>query len=235
MRREDKDLDQIIFDYIEGELPLEDKEVFELRMLKDDEIKEQVDIWKETIIWEDFNYTNELEQKLFIKSRRQWWTLSLNSFISICFLLLLMPSDLMDEDLISLNYQTVSSPIKDENIEKKQNLFARESDSYRSEKTSKKPIKESKSISLKNLGAEEKPSDWSVAIQIKKGFDLQHIFMKNSITVNPIKFKKARRILSQKEVRALERKMRKDTENRVASEFRKGNIPYVVPLDVSNF
>ncbi|HYG40802.1 MAG TPA: hypothetical protein VD908_19390, partial [Cytophagales bacterium] len=235
MRREDKDLDQIIFEYIEGELPLEDKEVFELRLLKDDEIKEQVELWKVTIISEGFSYTSELEQKLFVKSRRQWWNLSLNSILFVSFLLFIIHATLKEPELSEVGVEKRSF-FQEKILRDESKLGFNKKEIYKYENTGIVETPQEVLFDTIQVCYEEKVENKTLHEVQKKGLVIgATIFLTNTYPVKRMKIKKAKRTLTRKEVRAGNRKTRKDTERRIANQFRKGNVPYVVPLDVSNF
>jgi hypothetical protein len=61
-------LDELIFDYLEGNLEAEEKEAFELLMRENDMVHWQVKLWRNTYVEEPLPVIDELERKLAISN-----------------------------------------------------------------------------------------------------------------------------------------------------------------------
>src|SRR5687767_13985115 len=99
MIKGDRHIDEVIFDYIVDNLSEEERLDLESQMLEDENLKEQVEAWKMTLLDIPLISKQEMEVNLIKKEKGKWWQFSLNSFFGISFLLLILPSSLMEKNI----------------------------------------------------------------------------------------------------------------------------------------
>jgi hypothetical protein len=228
--------EEIIFDYLEGNLSSEEREAFDLVMNESEVIAHEVKLWKNAYISEPLSNTNRLENSLLIKSNSAGYT-PLNRFLSaMAFLLLLtLPSahfyDFTNEKPVAKSELRlkVSPPTAKEDVDCGNAIATVSKKSVRFENRDVEdliPLRRASRLEFfvsKPFAMEETPIK---EIPIKEiHFGPIKLISEKSLTKTKIK----------KRYRSLNAQKRKNEIENISSRFLSGREPYVVPLKSANF
>jgi hypothetical protein len=228
--------DKLIFDYLEGNLSRNERSVFEDQVESDHALREEIAMWKLTFLEEPFSATpwSELLMRPVRKSR---WTLLLNSF-TFGFLLFVASGNSKEEFVTQVTEKSIVRATAI--VTRPDTIRWCNNASYAEACTQKNNAIEVESAEKRTDGPSQRmPTEQWLAIQKtlqitfpvvgerKFEFVTQHLPAAKKISLY--------RQASRKELRAINRKKRKQHALKLEKEFLKGNIPYVVPLDLKNF
>jgi hypothetical protein len=240
----DEAIDEVIFDYLEGNLSAEEKEAFEVILNESEVTSYQVKLWQKTYVEEALPSVEMLEKRLLRPAAET--VVTAVSFWQKLFMVLVIVStaavfqefqDHTDSD------SKLLSPVK--NIDQ----------TFLNENPTNVP-EECTSFVVKRVV--KAPADIKPEVHSEIVAPLSSVVL-NSANINTLALKsismdvpykadfnlveagsKVSRITSVRkytgaERRSIRKKKRKEEERRMATEFMKGNVPYVVPLKSNNF
>lgn len=235
MKYSEEDIDIMLFDYLEGNLPEDEIKLVESQIASDPLISEELNTWKQSYIQADHYQTAAMESQLLKSSGSFSFTLFLNSVMLVCLTLISSTNPKIDPFSTStIRHQTITSltAIKPTShidfhniaIHPHQIMPVEVNSSLKKmlikEATVKTPLL-SPTPEIANLpfGLVDYVIKHPASIETAEAMDAPLITQK----------------VSRKEERALRRMKKKALRDKAASEFIKGNIPYVVPIDPQNF
>jgi hypothetical protein len=226
--------DELIFDFLEGNLSREEEEA--LRILKDESelFDREVRLWQNTYLREELPAIESLEQKLLIRSG---WNFALWGS-RLCMLLLGI-------------FASTSATLHQTNFPKRAEerkitaICSPAAQVHVSPDLAVTVIRKAITKPVTLLSAQVSISDPDpMDIDIVSERKLDSIIEVGKVTLPVISIKKTEKVkpsaLSRKkwtrrETRMLRKKRWRENRERAASEFQKGKVPYVVPLDSKNF
>jgi hypothetical protein len=230
----DNKRDELIFDFLEGNLSAEEEEAF--RILKDESelFNREVRLWQNTYLEEPLPAVDVLEKKLLIHSgwdMRSLWS-RMYSVLLILFVFVMIPADRMNEGSAdSFVAKTVKVPSSVRGIEKSEVVAPNVEEMHpkvigigkRVSQTTDTRHEVTSTVRLRDLNLK------SLADLPKPG--MQKIEIKKTIIVPVVTRKK----WTKREKKLIRQKRWHDNNTRQANKFQKGRVPYVVPLNSSNF
>lgn len=230
----DDRLDELIFDYLEGNMSREEQEAFILLKEENEKFGQMVRVWQNTYIKEGLPAIPELESKLLIDTTEPGHTFSGRIYILFIILLILLPTD-----KISRRYNTTEFTLRNQQPDdcqiKAEPVFKTETDNRRSQKT------EMTHTSAKQPDHSVVPIIISKKeIELVTDLDLTMPVVFEKSILKKIEYKKTfpetvyRKKWSRKEERLIRQKRWSDWR-RAQAGFLSGNEPYVVPLNSNNF
>jgi hypothetical protein len=240
MKHQYTDRDKLIFEYLEKNLADREQSAFEADMESDPILKEDVDLWKLTFVEESFSAT-PWSDALKIPVKKSKWTLLLNTFMFCSFLLFVAAENSKDVFLPS-HERTVAAISKAQPVPYRTSAIDSTSEfrlgnnerSITNKKITTISAKNEAESLLYNLRFEQ-----TLAV-IKP--PTNNLNAETLIRMKPfprplllIRSASSYRVMSRKELRSINRRKRKQHELTVEKEFQKGNVPYVVPLDLKHF
>jgi len=238
MKTSEEHIDIMLFDYLEGNLSSHEVKQVEDQIASDPLIHEELNVWKESYIQSDhFPITSVLESQLLQSTGSFTFTLFLNSILVVCLTIISGTNPKLESFSTStIPYQNLPAldgiiPLSQIAFHKAQiepeqivgaTYFTPLEKTNSDENEYIQDLHESEAIpELAKLYPEwtHHPKKHPNSIEMEKGQDLQ--------------------IVNRKELRKKEREQRKwkkkAARDRMAYEFMKGNIPYVVPVNPNNF
>jgi hypothetical protein len=224
--------EEIIFDYLEGNLSVEEKDAFELLMNESEMIAHEVKVWRNTYISEPLPNVEHLENFLIIKSSSAGAG-QLKRFLSAMALLLLLTSpspnvyEFSEKESATLpvlnEAQMDSNVLKDSDCGGIPNIFNEKIGRQKS-KTTDELILVSHRETVHPQVLLSKPFIWK-EIQLK---EIPFVETK-LVTTSMVKKKMIRKS------RSLNAQKRRNEVENIAAKFLSGREPYVVPLKSTNF
>lgn len=239
MTEVNNEYDEIIFDYLEGNLSENERSAFEILLSTDQQLSAQVKAWRNTYVLETFPITKDLETHILALVKRRTWMFSLNTFIYVLLVTLFtsMPSEepVTTSGWSGNTVQTTNNTGAEKNCETKFTGPVR-----------LKSIKARADVQITATGdVKEKTlpthEDDIRLLRIPNTLPLHAPLSLEKIEMinRPVKIlrttKSSVKQLSKKELRQIRRKKLEDYKLKSQKEFLKGNVPYVVPLDINNF
>lgn len=232
--------DELIFDYLEGNLSGNEKNTFEAQLSSDESLRAEVRAWKKSYVVESFPATATLEKQILAAAKKTRWYFSLNVFTAV-LVLLFVPAQVKDmtmiqlqkshlaDNVLTLEHQDISSVCLEEKLANHRKKVKRHVPAPSKEAaTTGELVKTDKWIIENETVVVPFPdiSPLSAALHSTRIF-----------TPVPAQLPVISRVkrFSWKETRAINRKKRRDYQKKIESKFLEGNAPYVVPLDVTNF
>jgi hypothetical protein len=229
--------DLLLFNYLEGNLSAEEEKALESTLLTDVSLQAELSYWQETYIEPDSYGTNGLEAKLLLP--QQTPVQSTGSFQVIIATLLasllsLVPVPLAFKSQDQLHSYPLSSILPAESKQVAQPDSRKSIDVLRPVKKETIIAEHSKKFEVgKPILIDALPALSLQPLSQNETGDLV-LLAEKEIKVY-WKKKPATRILSGKERRNIARMKEKALQRRMANEFLKGRVPYVVPLNTNNF
>jgi hypothetical protein len=225
--------DEIIFNYLEGNLSGDEKNAFEMLMSSNERLRTEVRAWKKTYMAESFQVTAKLEKQILGSVKRTRWFFSLNVFTAV-LILMFIPARVKDVTITrsvltsaktigsGLAHHDAKSVYLPESLVNQKQQLKRHIDKEETIRNILELVKKDKFIKSKNAIA---------VLPVPETSTLKIISPSVQIPP-PIQLSKASRVkkFSWKETRAINRKKRKDYQRKTESKFLEGNVPYVVPL-----
>jgi hypothetical protein len=238
MKGSGENLDMMLFDYLEGNYSEERASQIEKEIASDPLIQEELSLWKSTYIQAAWPDTSVLEATLVQKSIPSLnFTFFLNSILVICLTF----------------FSSTNTPV-DPLFESSHELF------HADELSAKKPvflitnelewpeigmINDSPPIETSNIRETELIQEVNQTVSIASLPALENIspgFNDFSTTAPLSMVERANtkptpitKKIDRKTSRAYRKMLNKGRNDRMAKEFMKGDVPYVVPVDPSNF
>jgi hypothetical protein len=241
MITEDNELDELIFDYLEGNLDTNEKEAFEILLSENDTLQQLVKQWKNTIITESFPATRELEQRIIKPDKNVVRIFSSRLFIVGMLLLFIFSLTETKEELPNhahLQKEIILPEVNDSEellCEPFPASFTREAiqNTNRKKITTQKKISSYQELSLRKepetLLTLSTPSTTPLTETLSP---TPAITMVDDVS---IKIWQEKNKFTRSTQRKINKKRRKDYEEKLALPFLKGKVPYVVPLNTKNF
>ena len=237
MRASEKHIDKMLFNYLEGNFSDEKALQVEKEIASDPLIQDELNLWKSSYIHEGFYATSTIETSLLQKPTLfNPITFFLNSILVIGITFFSSTNQKINLastshlNVLNINYLEPKEP---------QSLFSNLPISVLA-----KPIAPTRSHFVESLNGqiEEFEIRTRVSIQVPELSSISPDWIESiKIHSKSIKINHTldAPLLAQKELRKKERAIRrmkkKALQDRMASEFIKGDIPYVVPVDPNNF
>jgi hypothetical protein len=227
--------EEIIFDYLEGNLSNNEREAFEMLLASNEDLRSQVMDWRQTYITESFSPTTELTERILKSTRKTHWTFSLNSFICAALFCLLVPVDINEQIKLSISERSTTQIVH----VVKPHTSAKKTDLTTAQTAKKNQIdhpnaeinKNDNTMLLSENIIFKKPDTYALVETAQLSLRETEFVMK------PVKHipQPGVRLLSSKSIRMINRKKHREYDRRLEKKFQSGNVPYVVPLDINNF
>lgn len=234
MKQQEHHLDEVIFDYLEGNLSPKEKEAFEIILGENSDLRNEVNAWKSTFIEEALPETIELERTLFVSSKNNRWSLFLNSILFLMTCVLPSSSDIKNQNTTPMEHVTEITTVPVPKDYTKHAKIVTCVVANQKEKSNNSGSQH-ETNSIRNV-------TWLTVID-KPALDQFDTLYQSTITqklaihnvTKDRSSKTQKRQWLHKEMRALNRKKRRENEKENQIKFQPGRVPYVVPLDVKNF
>lgn len=250
MRQEELDL--LLFEYLEGELAAEETKALEERLAKEPALQEELESWKASYVEQDFYDTAGLEKRISSANRipgRFPFTISLNivvpALVAVLLSFMLLTDERKEPTKVAAERNTPAArmEVSTEETEGSEEPAPVVADNAKAEKVTKprteanqdkvekedvyRPQQEEEISNPALPGIERLPAKWA-----ERSSEIL-----SDITVKRVKVTKKERVfnISRRQLRMIERRKEKASQERRAREFMKGNVPYVVPLNTQNF
>lgn len=239
----DERLDELIFDYLEGNLSAEEREAVEILKAENETFNAQVMQWKNTYVSEPLPLVDDLQRKLLIPSGNNGTARILHS-LGLLLLLVFLPGDGLN------SIRQVQSAEKMRNADDEKNIVSAVAPL---EVNTPVPACERLEDKIVSLQAREVAAPAHLS-SISDAEDFEILTDKNPLPALSVEMPDVRQIeimrvtvppvsavktgetkkLSKKQIRAL-RVHKRNSRRKSTIEFQPGNVPYVVPLDGKNF
>jgi hypothetical protein len=240
MKYSEEDIDIMLFDYLEGNLPEDEIKLIESQIASDPLIKEELTLWESSYIREDFFDTSVVESSILRKKIPSFnFTFYLNSVLVCCLCFLSGTNFNAHSDTYALLNMPAPIPIELKSENRNSKLPELKSLLTTGPLPASAPSGKLKFNEKPNMMQANNFMEFTQLSSIKK-IEMEVIgFSKNPPSkLNLLREKKAT-TLSRKSIRRHDRSLRKmqnkAARERMATKFIKGNIPYVVPIDPNNF
>lgn len=234
MRRPEENMDLMIFEYLEGNMSMEEQYDFEAQAAVDELLKEELELWKSTYITSEIPDTGVLENALIQKpSPFTSFTFYLNTILIVAISFI---SNTQIEKEIDVVHRIEIPSI--ELVKKVPANFKEENGRFipaihkidMEDKTAFEEIEELSQpknkvfltyLKTRSLYFDEYWMDPNEHVEISK--------------VKHVKIFKDQKKTDRKQLRHLRKMRNKAARQRRAHEFMKGDVPYVIPIDTKNF
>jgi hypothetical protein len=237
-------LDEVVFDYLEGNLSAEEKEAFEVLMNESEVTSYQVKLWQNAYVGEALPSVEMLEQRLLrpvagnSAVQSSFWQKLLSGLTVVFSALIIQYSGfefesfpianvaprVIDQTRINLQSKAIETECTETIISPQ--LIKRDTrDKVTSQEVHAETLPVLLNISSLNTSLLKEATTGDARV---KDFEIQR-------TESNLGVKTVKRKLSGSERRSMNRKKRKEYEKKIATKFMKGNVPYVVPLKSNNF
>lgn len=242
----ENDLDLLLFRYVEGELDTAQVRQVERRMAADAALRDEVALWKQAFVQEDFCDTSQLEKNLLVGEEVFWPRHRLGTFLLVM---------LLAASLFRFLPTTKKAPIR--TLDSASGLRGGTQPvptwTYKASKpetqnpvpASRKPPQQSKTLALPKPRFFEsgKPGELPAESVAFAPLEMKTIGFQSfgdSVEWPEVKYELKHKVaLTKKMSRQQRRQTMRLKENalqqRKANEFLKGNTPYTVPLNTDNF
>ncbi|HZY82495.1 MAG TPA: hypothetical protein VFE50_23375 [Cyclobacteriaceae bacterium] len=215
------DIDELVFDYLEGNLDKEEQEAFNLLKEENETFNHNVRLWQNAYISEGLPETGDLEQRLMIGRQPGTGIMSKVGLVTIIVGLLSFVPSSINEKLPEFRPLQEEPPVA---------VIVTEPTPVR--KTNRKEFKEQKEQIV-----EPSPSSGMIEVSEVQVVDLWKTVPVTlpSVTIKALELRLVTERVPAYTDRDINRLKRRQLERRRAGEFKAGNIPYVVPLSSKNF
>lgn len=229
--------ENLLFDYLEGNLPAEQVKELEEKLLTDPSLQSELALWREAFIEPELYDTKNLEEKLLIAE--PVIVLKGAAFQSIIVILLtslfsLLPVRLDIKNPAGNAMYKIPAFSQAKNSQAGNTLIKQYIDNKQAankEIHAVQPLR--KAAVAEQILFEPLPALQVVALPERKP-DAVSLLPSREIKIQ-MKKNASVRALSLKERRKIARMKEKALQRRTANEFLKGRVPYVVPLNTTNF
>jgi hypothetical protein len=229
--------DELIFDFLEGNLTPEEEEAFSLLKDESELVDREVRLWRNTFLEEALPSVEALEQKLFIQHGTQTtgWFSRVYAWLPILFLYMTFAGDYIhDEEVNALVGLHPSKTISHKQPSPSEAILICE------EPVKSKLPNTSQRIATHELQSSE-PLTATVALsELKKSTLVTPAIPVRRLEPVDVRIKMHRSLLAKKtwskrEMRLIRKRLWQNDQVRQLNEFRRGRMPYVVPLNNNNF
>jgi hypothetical protein len=234
MKWSERNMDQVIFDYLEGDLPAEEKVQFEVEALRDDVLKEELELWQASYVSSDSYDTSLLENSLLSVPK-------ITPFSSFTFYLntvLILAISFVSSSRVKIEPEafTVRNTIPTIEIVAKSPVLNSE--------VFAPSLPNSLILTPETSHVNDPALDFSYNREeiILESLETQQMiwsrFQMNPakpIEIKSIKLPAKPKEKDRRTLRQIERMKGRFERERKAAEFMRGDIPYVVPVDTQNF
>lgn len=227
----DEALDEVVFEFLEGNLSAPEKEAFEVLLSESEVMTHHVRLWKNSFIRESLPQVNELEQRLLIPEPAAVVAEKLIWKKLLIALVLVSTSLSIKESVVDTQPTTV---LKEPMNRAAEDQF--ECTDPVNSAIQVAPVEPR--VQEPNTGFVETAAWVTLSTENVNTNILETVVVEGSIGIHnehtqPLQVpsqKTSLRKLTRAEIRSINRKKRKEEEHKAASKFMKGNEPYVVPL-----
>ncbi|MES2733030.1 MAG: hypothetical protein V4714_14875 [Bacteroidota bacterium] len=232
--------DLLIFEYLEGDLSADKALAFERQLASDPALQMKLEQWKGTVVTQDFYDTQHLEEKLLQYTGEVGKRInSIVIGVMLSFLCSLLPLSLekgksMPIQPIRLPSPIIAGSLKESVVEtNKRALLAKAfSPIVLPAKTTQElitPVRQSRKMTELEL---LQPRQLVLPVISSMGTPNElEVKMKVVTIQKPL----AKRMITRKQAWKTKRMKEKARQQREADQFLKGHVPYVVPLNTTNF
>lgn len=233
--------DQIIFDYLEGNLSPNEREAFEILMSSSETLSSRTSEWKATYLTDKAPLdTTGLEGIIMTSFKKSKWHYTFNSITAAVIILSFLPMRLSDAPSTFLPTSTLN--LKD-SIETKDIVLVESCKSinaFAKKATVMVKVRSQLMVALPKKTQENGIISEPVVAEMPSIKTIVPLLDVPKISIPEVKVRRVgnhKKIIhrSSKERRDINRKKRNAHQKNIEKEFMKGNIPYVVPLDVTSF
>lgn len=236
MKYSEEDIDIMLFDYLEGNLPGDEIKLVESQIAADPLIREELNSWKQSYLKPDHYSipTEALETQLLRNPGSFSFTLFLNSVLLVCLTLIssknptINPSpesiihrqtiSLMDATKPKLHISILPVTVSEQQIKASNDITP-------IQKVTREPAVIAPSLAQVSEIANLSPKQPEYVAKHPAFIEISNTAGSSVITKKELR----------KREKALRQMKRKAVRARMASGFLKGDIPYVVPVDPNNF
>jgi hypothetical protein len=233
MRRSEENIDLMIFDYLEGNMTMEEQLDFEANAAVDALLKEELEIWQSTYIASEIPDTGVLESALIQKpSPFSSFTFYLNTLLIIA--VSFISNTQIEREFNAVQIMDIPSI---ELVKRAPTYFKEENGRYipvihkvdMGDKTASEEIDE--------LPLESNQASLMILSTRALNFDEYLINPIETVKISGVEytFPKEQKKMDRKQLRQLKKMRNKAARQRRAYEFMQGDVPYVVPIDTRNF
>jgi hypothetical protein len=238
-------LDALFFEYLEGNLSAEGAEALEQRLAENDALQTELELWQETVVEQEFYNTEWLEKSLYKEIGKPVdISYSTPVFLLVLVLSLFRFLPLNEQKGASVPATTVvvpkaansATPMEKQSIAPvagaKPALPKRTTFSTLPQQPQSKLVANGNTLPENRMIATITPiiSHFTVPTSPDK-IDVPKVKIRQVSVVKTY----VKRSSTRKERRKIERMKERARQKRMASKFLKGNTPYVVPLNSTNF
>jgi hypothetical protein len=226
--------DELIFDFLEGNLSPEEEEGFQILRDESEVFSRQIKLWENAYLHDPLPSIKNLEDKLLI--RKEHGTSAIFKRLSFLLFILVMHDSVQIYERVPADRQTniVNVPNFTTSEDSPQAGSECEVKSVQAETSTQRevtPIVDSRSAEPTLAGA--------VKVRLNPLLEwrqpvLEKLTIESVSTTTPVS-EVVRKKLSRRENRLLRKIRWQNDGTRKANEFQKGKIPYVVPLNDNNF
>ena len=234
MKWSDRNMDRVMFDYLEGELSGEERHQLEVEALHNDVLREELELWQSSYVDSEFYDTSLLEGSLVSIPKItpfSSFTFYLNSILIIAISFISSTKVQLEPEMLTVRNTFTATRIEAKIPELKPGEFVPVSpttlngipETYSSNDPAFDLSFDREEIDFEIM--EMHPMVWS---------DLQ-MNPEGKVEIKALKVPVKLREKDRKKLRQIERMKGRAERERRAAEFMRGNIPYVVPIDTQNF
>lgn len=231
--QDENDLDNLLFAYVEGELTGGQRQQLEARLASDAALRAELELWKESFVAQAFYDTQKLEASLLREPVKP-----VNTRTSTYVFVVMLMTSLLSFLPLATEKETRQTP---EQINLLTPAIAAENDTEETESPVISPVARNERVIRETPAEIFLTEKVNYAVLPKRQLlPLQVIAIVPRMPVaNPKKIVVKKPVvvpeLTRKQRRAISKMKEKARQRRLANEFLKGNVPYVVPLNSRNF
>lgn len=233
------DLDEMAFDYLEGNLLPEEKDAFELLMAESEITHHQVKLWKSTYFNEALPVVDSLEKKLVRHESHSFVSEIIRKIFGVVLMLfpvVFLTVNTQPAQVNTITELTANTPIVNDAPGQCIDATKPQTISPVRDEISQVEITGNPVVNIKPESSLQFESTQANTSLLKATAEKPIALMNFKIaSTNSVPTKTFIRKLSGKEIRSLNKRKRKEHQRQVEMKFLKGNEPYVVPLKNSNF
>jgi anti-sigma-K factor RskA len=248
--RESHELDKRLFDYLEGNLSAQQARKLEQEIASDATLAGELEHWKDAVFVQDFYDTRVLEEKLLLEetivpAQKQAVHTTTPATLLITLLLTcvcsLWPVKVENQEVKNSQLLTLRLPVA-ENISEKPTLplpvAARENQKLIATTQAQYLPKNNtaQTVSVRHTQTELLLPLQPAALHVSAGNEIPQVILPETAKKKlSVKNLPVARTITRKQARQIARMKERALQRRMANEFEKGRVPYVVPLNTRNF
>jgi hypothetical protein len=247
---ESHELDKRLFDYLEGNLSAEQALELEQEITSDATLAGELEHWKDAVFVQDFYDTQVLEERLLLQetivpAQKQAVHTTTPATLLIALLLTcvcsLWPVKVENQEVKNSQFLTLRLPVAENISEKPTHLLpvaARENQKTLVTTQAQYLPKSSTALTVLVRHTQTtllKPL-LPTTLHVSAGNEIPQVILPETANKKlSVKNLPAARTVTRKQARQIARMKERALQRRMANEFEKGRVPYVVPLNTRNF